>query len=128
MGYPTFILPKLMYVSPAWSSSLSCTQQQQLGSVQKRACKVILDLAYTNYEDTLTTLSLPKLSNTLRSPEETWERRAASPMPMPLVSPPDAPHPVRATRHHQKIMPLRAPRMDPYHLSAIPIMVRAINH
>ncbi|MPC98227.1 hypothetical protein E2C01_093586 [Portunus trituberculatus] len=40
--YLSFILPKLMYISPAWSSSLSSTQQQELKNVQKRVCRVIL--------------------------------------------------------------------------------------
>ncbi|XP_050713416.1 uncharacterized protein LOC126996704 [Eriocheir sinensis] len=40
--YSSFILPKLMYASPAWSSSLTLTQQQQLERVQKRAFRVIL--------------------------------------------------------------------------------------
>ncbi|MPC77196.1 hypothetical protein E2C01_071644 [Portunus trituberculatus] len=38
------------------------TQQQQLENVQKRACRVFLGPVYTNYDDALTTLSLPKLS------------------------------------------------------------------
>ena len=45
--YITFILPKLMYASPVWSSSLTRTQQQQLESVQKRAYRIILGAAYT---------------------------------------------------------------------------------
>ncbi|MPC73039.1 hypothetical protein E2C01_067355 [Portunus trituberculatus] len=57
-----FILPKLMYASPAWSSSLSSTQQQQLDNMQKEASRVILSPAYTNYNDALTILSLLKLS------------------------------------------------------------------
>ncbi|KAK8373838.1 hypothetical protein O3P69_013539, partial [Scylla paramamosain] len=36
--------------------------------------------------------------------------------------PPDAPRPVRATRHHNRITPLKAPRTDRYRLSAIPTM------
>ena len=39
--YTSFILPKFMYASPAWSPSLNLTQQQQLERVQKRACRVI---------------------------------------------------------------------------------------
>ncbi|MPC46361.1 hypothetical protein E2C01_040080 [Portunus trituberculatus] len=60
--YLTFILPRIMYSSPAWSSSLTSTQQQQLEDVQKRTCRIILDPAYTNYDHALTTLSLPRLS------------------------------------------------------------------
>ncbi|MPC94297.1 hypothetical protein E2C01_089461 [Portunus trituberculatus] len=33
-----------MYTLPAWSSSLTSTQQQQLEDVQKKACKIILGL------------------------------------------------------------------------------------
>ncbi|MPC84394.1 hypothetical protein E2C01_079132 [Portunus trituberculatus] len=38
----TFILPSLMYASPAWSSSPTSTQQQQPENVQKRTCRIIL--------------------------------------------------------------------------------------
>ncbi|MPC35054.1 hypothetical protein E2C01_028464 [Portunus trituberculatus] len=59
----TFILPGLMYALPAWSSCLTDTQRQQLENVQKRACRIILGPAYTNYDHALTNLNLPRLSN-----------------------------------------------------------------
>ncbi|MPC25408.1 hypothetical protein E2C01_018519 [Portunus trituberculatus] len=37
--------------------------------------------------------------------------------------PPDAPQPIHATRHTNVVIPLRAPRTDHYHHSAIPSMV-----
>ncbi|KAK3868290.1 hypothetical protein Pcinc_026304 [Petrolisthes cinctipes] len=41
--------------------------------------------------------------------------------------PPDAPPPARATRHQNKLVPLRAPRTDRYRKSAVPTLVRKIN-
>ncbi|MPC86129.1 hypothetical protein E2C01_080945 [Portunus trituberculatus] len=61
--YLTFILPRLMYASLVWSSSLTSTQQQQLEDVQKRACRIILGPAYTNYGHALTTLNLSTLAS-----------------------------------------------------------------
>ena len=55
--YTSFILPKLMYASPAWSSSLDPTQPHQLDKV-KRGDFVP---AYCDYESALSTLSLPRL-------------------------------------------------------------------
>ncbi|MPC83802.1 hypothetical protein E2C01_078519 [Portunus trituberculatus] len=72
--YLTFILPRLMYASRACSYSFSSTQQQQLENVQKRTCRVIHGSAYTNYNDALTTLSLPKLSARRREDLEKLER------------------------------------------------------
>ncbi|KAK3877796.1 hypothetical protein Pcinc_017526 [Petrolisthes cinctipes] len=58
-----FILPKLTYASPAWSSSLSLTQQRQLERVQKRACRIIMGDRYTTYETALITLDLTSLTD-----------------------------------------------------------------
>ena len=125
--YLTFILPKLMYASPAWSSSLTRTQQQQLESVQKRACRVILGAAYTTYEDALTTLSLPSLSSRHREALEKFGRGLLRHPRLREMLPPDVPRQTRTTRHTNKITPLKAPRTDRYLHSAIPTMVRAIN-
>ena len=59
--YISFILPKLMYVSPAWSSSLNLTQYQ-LEKVKKWAISIILGLTYSDYESALITLNLQRLS------------------------------------------------------------------
>ncbi|XP_063862994.1 uncharacterized protein LOC135102139 [Scylla paramamosain] len=125
--YLTFILPKLMYASPAWSSSLTHTQQLQLESVQKRACRVILGPAYTTYEEALTNLSLSRITTRHREALEKFGRGLLHHPRLRNMLPPDAPRPVRTTRHHNKITPLKAPRTDWYRLSAIPTMVRAIN-
>ncbi|XP_063860409.1 carnitine O-palmitoyltransferase 2, mitochondrial-like isoform X2 [Scylla paramamosain] len=125
--YLTFILPKLMYASPAWSSSLTQTQQLQLESVQKRACRVILGPAYTTYEEALNTLKLSRLSTRYSEALEKFGRGLLNHPRLRSLLPPDAPRPTRATRHHNKITPLKAPRTDRYRLSAIPTMVRAIN-
>ncbi|XP_063852301.1 uncharacterized protein LOC135095411 isoform X1 [Scylla paramamosain] len=110
--YLTFILPKLVYAFPAWSSSLTHTQQLQLESEQKRACRVILGLAYTTYEEALTTLGLSRLSTRHREALEKFGRGLLHHPRLRNMLPPDAPHPVCATRHHNKIMPLKAPRTD----------------
>ncbi|XP_050689977.1 RNA-binding protein 12-like [Eriocheir sinensis] len=39
--YSTFILPRLTYASPTWSSSLNAIQHRQLERVQKRAVRLI---------------------------------------------------------------------------------------
>ncbi|MPC89782.1 hypothetical protein E2C01_084742 [Portunus trituberculatus] len=38
---------------------INCTQQQQLENVQKRACRIILGPAYTDYDHALSTVDLP---------------------------------------------------------------------
>ena len=60
--YTSFILPKLIHASPAWSSSLSLTQHHQLEKVKKSALRIILGLAYSDYKSALFTLNLPRLS------------------------------------------------------------------
>ncbi|XP_063886472.1 uncharacterized protein LOC135114506 [Scylla paramamosain] len=93
--YLTFILPKLMYASPAWSSSLTHTQQLQLESVQKRACRVILGPAYTTYEEALTTLSLSRLSTRHREALEKFGRGLLHHPRLRHMLPPDAPRIVK---------------------------------
>ena len=125
--YTTFILPSLMYCSPVWSSSLTLTQKQQLERVQKRACRIILGPAYQSYTDALTTLSLPQLSQRhLQALVKFGENLLTHPRHRNLL-PPDAPPPTRYTRHHNKLIPIRAPRTDRYKNSAIPSIVRLIN-
>ncbi|XP_063853246.1 uncharacterized protein LOC135096005 [Scylla paramamosain] len=101
--------------------------QLQLESVQKRACRVILGPAYTTCEEVLTTLSLSRLSTRHREALEKFGRGLLHHPRLRHMLPPDAPRPVRATRHHNKITPLKAPRTDRYRLSEIPTMVRPIN-
>ena len=125
--YTSFILPKLMYASPAWSSSLNLSQQLQLERVQKRACRVILGPAYINYDNALTTLSLRRLSSIHQEVLHTFGRRLLQHPRHRDFLPPDAPTPARVTRHLNKLTPLRAIRTDRYKNSAIPSIVRAIN-
>ena len=47
--YKTFILPKLTYASPAWSSSLGIGQKERLERVQK----ISLGHPYTDYDQAL---------------------------------------------------------------------------
>ncbi|MPC91097.1 hypothetical protein E2C01_086112 [Portunus trituberculatus] len=107
---------------------ISTQQQQQLENVQKGAWKVILDPAYINYDDTLTTLSLPKLSARYR---EAMEKLGKGLLRYPRLRHlllPDAPRPVLATRHQNKIMSLRPSRADRCHHSETPTMVRATDY
>ena len=125
--YNTFILPAVTYASPAWSSSLNTSQMQQLERIQKRACKIILGPAYTTYDDALTTLCLPRLNIRLECALRTFGAGLLSTPRHRHLLPPAAPPPTRATRHHNKLIPLRAPRTDRYNNSAIHTIVRMIN-
>ncbi|XP_045104600.1 uncharacterized protein LOC123500043 [Portunus trituberculatus] len=125
--YITFILPKFMYASPVWSSSLTFTQHQQLENVQKRACRIILGPAYTDYDHALSTLDLPTLATRHQAALVKMGRGLLRHSRLRHLLPPDAPQPIHATRHTNVVMPLKAPRTDRYLHSAIPSMVRAIN-
>ena len=59
--FSIFILPRLTYASPAWSSSLNATQRKQLERVQKRAVRLILGAEYTTYQEALHALNLTTL-------------------------------------------------------------------
>ncbi|MPC91352.1 hypothetical protein E2C01_086380 [Portunus trituberculatus] len=80
-----------------------------------------------SYENGLTCLSLPRLAT---RHQEAFEKFGEGLLHHPrlrhlLLS--DVPLPGRATRHQNRVAPLRAPRTNRYHLSAVPTMVRAIN-
>ena len=125
--YTAFILPKLMYASPAWSSSLGITQQRQLERVQKRACRTILGAAYTTYEDALTTLSLSSITE---RHHEVLRSFGANLLQHPRhrdLLPPPAHRPPHSVRHRNVIQPIRA-RTDRYKKSPIPSLVKIINN
>ncbi|MPC13054.1 hypothetical protein E2C01_005775 [Portunus trituberculatus] len=122
--YLTFILPKLMYAVPAWSSSLNLTQRQQLERVQKRAFRVILGPAYRFYKDALTCLSLPRLAIRHQEALEKFGEGLLHHPRLHHLLPSDVPPPAHATRHQNRVASLRAPRTDQYHLSAVPTMDR----
>ena len=106
--YTTFILPKLTYASPAWSSSLNLTQHRQLEQVQKRACKIILGPNYTNYDDALHSLSLITLQ---RKHKSLLQRFAASLLHHPRhrnLLPPAVSRPRQSMRHANLLTPVRA--------------------
>lgn len=125
--FTIFILPKLAYASPAWSSSLSLTQQRQLERVQKRACRVILGDSYTTYEEALTTLELTTLSERhLHILRQFGTRLLTHPRHRQLL-PEENPRPRHAVRHHNKIKPIRAVT-DRYKKSAVPTIVKLINY
>ena len=60
--YISFILPKLMYASPAWSSFLNITQHHQLEKIQMRVRRKILGFAFGEYDSALIMLNLLRLS------------------------------------------------------------------
>ncbi len=125
--YNSFILPKLTYASPAWSSSLNITQKRQLERVQRRACRIMLGADYAGYDDALSTLNMPSLSQLYQN---TLARFATSLLHHPRhrdLLPPAVPRPSRALRHSNKIKPIRA-RTDRYKNSAIPTITRLINN
>ncbi|XP_045109284.1 uncharacterized protein LOC123503510 [Portunus trituberculatus] len=95
--YITFILPKLMYASPVWSSSLTYTQQQQLEDVQKRAYRIILGPAYTDYDHSLSTLDLPTLVTRHQAALVKMGRGLLCHSRLRHLLPRDAPQPIHAT-------------------------------
>ncbi|MPC85427.1 hypothetical protein E2C01_080202 [Portunus trituberculatus] len=105
---------RLMYAFPAWSPSLSSTQQQQLENVRKRACRVILGPAYTNYNHSLTTLSLPRLFARHREALLKLGKGMLRHPRLRHLLPPSAHCPVLAT-HHNGVISMRALRINRYH-------------
>ncbi|MPC90076.1 hypothetical protein E2C01_085043 [Portunus trituberculatus] len=98
------------------------------GECAKGACRVILGSANTNCDDALTTLSMLKVSTRQReSLEKLWRSLLHHPCLRHLL-PADAPRPVRATRHRNRIILLCALRTVRCHLSGIRTMVKAINY
>ncbi|MPC32655.1 hypothetical protein E2C01_025980 [Portunus trituberculatus] len=113
--YIIFILPRLMYTSTAWSSCLTAIQRQQFENViQKKACRIILGPAYTNYDHALTTPNLPRLSNKYR---ETLLKLGKSLLRHPKhrhALSPAIRRPAHSTRHNNVLIPTRATRTDRY--------------
>ena len=60
--YKIFLLPKLTYASPAWSTGFGVGLKESLEKVQKRALKISLGLNYTSYENALAATNLPFLA------------------------------------------------------------------
>ena len=125
--YTSFMLPKFMYASLAWSSSLNLTQQHQFEKVQKRACKVILGLAFGDYGSALSTLSLPRLSvRHEKALRKLGEGLLKHPRHHHLLLP-DAPLPLRATRYQNILITIKGSRTDYFKKSAILSIVSALN-
>ncbi|XP_076069730.1 uncharacterized protein LOC143041607 [Oratosquilla oratoria] len=125
--YKTFILPNLIYASPAWSSSLTLTQRQKLERVQKRACRIILGVEYSGYDHALTTLTLSRVSQRHgEAPKKFGESLLSHPRHRHFL-PPDTPPPHHASRHRNRLAPIKAPSPDHYKNSAIPSIVHIIN-
>ncbi|XP_045112270.1 uncharacterized protein LOC123505173 [Portunus trituberculatus] len=111
--YSCFILPKLTYASPAWSSSLTLTQRRQLETVQKRACRLILGSNYTSYQDALHALKLNTLQDRHALLLEQMGRRLLHHPRHRDLLPPTAPRPRTSVRHANTLVPIRA-RTDRY--------------
>ena len=125
--YTTFILPTLMYASPAWSSSLNISQKRKLERVQKRACRIILGGQYDSYDQALTTLSLPRLSDRHSEVLRKFGQDLLTHPRHRHFLPPYAPPSRHTTRHTNTLVPIRAPRTDRYKNSTIPSIVHMIN-
>lgn len=125
--YTTYILPKLCYASPAWSSALNNTQQCKLERVQKRVCKIILGPEYTTYQQALISLNLSSLKERYRHDLTVFGERLLSQPRHRLLLPPALPPPTRPTRHHNQLKPIRT-RTDRYKNSSIPTIVNILNN
>ena len=120
--YSMFMLPKLLYASPAWLSSLSLIQHHQLEQVQKRAVRLILGSQYT-YQEALHTLHL----TTLQARHAHFLEKFAKKLLhhprhrntlMLAASPPR-----HSIRHTNTLISIRV-RMDRYKKSAVPAHLR----
>ncbi|KAK3889531.1 hypothetical protein Pcinc_006503 [Petrolisthes cinctipes] len=104
--YTTFILPKLTYASPDWSSALNTTQMCWLERVQKRACRIILEPAYTTYQQALIVLNLSSRKERYPHDLTMFGERLLSQPRHRLLLPSALPPPSRATRRYNKLKPL----------------------
>ena len=125
--YISFILPKLIYAFSVWSSSLNITQHHQLEKIQKHALRLILGPAYHDYESALNTLNLPRLSIKLEEALMKFGEGLLKHSRHRKLLPPDVPPPIRATRHRNVLIPVKAPRTDRFKNSAIPSIVHLLN-
>ena len=125
--YTTFIIPTLIYASPAWSSSLTLTLKKKLERVQKRACRIILGSAYEGYDHALSTLNLPRLSDRHEEVLQKFGQNLLTHHRYRHFLPASLPPPRRVTRHVNKLVPISAPRTDRYKKSTIPTIVQKIN-
>ncbi|XP_035688672.1 uncharacterized protein LOC118424240 [Branchiostoma floridae] len=124
--YMSYVRPALEYAVPVWHSSITKDQAAKLERIQKRACKIILGIHYTDYASALSTLDLSTLADRrisicatfaeslLRSEFRDW-------------LPPSRQHVTgRSTRSSEKLdMPLC--RTDRYKNSPIPYLVNLLN-
>ena len=124
--YKQFILPKLMYASPAWSSSLGTTQLHRLEKTQKRAFKIILGPSYNTYDEALNILDLTTLANNYQNTLVKFSNKLLNNPRHRHLLPPSAPPPRHATRSHNLLVPIRA-RTNRYKNSPIPTIVNLIN-
>ena len=125
--YNIFILPKLTYASPAWSSSINLTQKRKLERVQKRACRIILGSAYTTYTEALDTLGMVTLATRHQDLLRQFGVKLLHHPRHRDLLPPAALRPRHSVRHHNILQPIRA-RTDRYKHSPIPSIVNIINN
>ena len=60
--YKGYVRPVMEYATPAWHSSLTIAQSNQLELIQKRICRIILGSNYCTYKQALHLLDLDPLS------------------------------------------------------------------
>ncbi len=125
--YSTFILPKLTYASPAWSSSLNITQSVRLERVQKRACRIILGSVYTSYDEALITLDLTSLSERFHRDLTQFGLKLMTNGRHKNMLPAILQLPERSHRRTNLIQPIRAVT-ERYKNSAIPSIVKIVNN
>ena len=116
-----------MYASPAWSPSLNITQHHQLEKIQKRALRLIIGSAYTDYESAHNTLNLPRLSVKHEEALMKFGEGLLKHSRDRKLFPPDDPPPIRPAKHRNMLIPVKAPRTDRFKNSAIPSIVRLLN-
>ncbi len=125
--YKSFVLPKLMYASPAWSSSLNSTQKHQLERVQKRACRIILGHNYTHYSQALTALNMSSLSLLHQQALLNFGHGLLHHPRHRELLPPAIPRPLRSLRHYNILKPIKA-RTNRYKNSSIPTITNLLNN
>ena len=136
--YKTFILPKLTYASPAWSSRLGVGQKDRLERVQKRAMKISLGPSFTDYHldldsHNLLPLAVPK--DEKNHSERTIYHQALLRFGYKLFNHPyycqyflggrlSAPH---YNLRHPKIVKEISAKRNRYKFSPLPSIARALN-
>ncbi|XP_035696826.1 NPC1-like intracellular cholesterol transporter 1 [Branchiostoma floridae] len=60
--YTAYVRPSVEYAMPVWYNSVTAAQSEKLERVQKRVCRIILGMQYTDYMSALSTLNISSLA------------------------------------------------------------------